>query len=633
MIRHFLLLIWSLLLLSSTTHGQGSLDSLQQELKKSPGALKEAQIREKLWEAFINTDMEKAKEQAKEIVAIGNELKADSILSWGYQTLGTTYAYLNQFDSSGHYFRKAIVIYKNSNNLEGIASTQRNLGQDFNVIGNMDSASHYYTLAGENYARIGDSIGMADIYNSEAIVYYMKGFYNLAFDKAVQGEQIFEQYPGLDADLNQNKMVIAAIYAGMKDSTNAIAYYRQILEFFKANGLDRQYVSNGILLSNLLIPKHNSYPELKDFIPELVVISNRLQEVSLINQAQRAASELAYVQGDYTKARNIQLALVKNSQVEGQEYLLAENSLALGKTMLALGNYQGAIAQLKTSIRLFTRLDMESRNRDAQELLAKAFEAIGDYKNGLQAFRTFKEIDEKIYTEERTNRFSELQTIYETEKKANAIALQQEEIKTLHSKAETDRVVRMMYGLGLISSVFILGLFIFGFRQRIKRNRLERDQQETIYRKEIEYKQKELASQTLHLLQKHNYIKELKENLSSIQESPENLSSEIRRLGGLLDLQSSEDEKWAAFKTYFAEVHNDFDQRLQAVAQDISENDIRLASFLRMNLTTKEIAALLNVQPESVMKSKYRLKKKLGLNKEQDLNEFLTNLTEPQVAI
>jgi len=51
-----------------------------------------------------------------------------------------------------------------------------------------------------------------------------------------------------------------------------------------------------------------------------------------------------------------------------------------------------------------------------------------------------------------------------------------------------------------------------------------------------------------------------------------------------------------------------------------------LAAFLRMNLTTKEIAATLNVLPDSILKSKYRLKKKLELDKETNLTSFLNTL-------
>ena len=94
----------------------------------------------------------------------------------------------------------------------------------------------------------------------------------------------------------------------------------------------------------------------------------------------------------------------------------------------------------------------------------------------------------------------------------------------------------------------------------------------------------------------------------------------------LLKRESAEDRDWEIFKSYFSEVHNDFDHKIKSINVDISEKEIRLASFLRMNLTTKQIASMLNVLPDSVLKSKYRLKKKLNLDKDQDLTEFLNSL-------
>ncbi len=94
----------------------------------------------------------------------------------------------------------------------------------------------------------------------------------------------------------------------------------------------------------------------------------------------------------------------------------------------------------------------------------------------------------------------------------------------------------------------------------------------------------------------------------------------------LLKKQNAEDKDWEIFKSYFADVHNDFDIKLKVIYADITEKEIRLAAFLRMNLSTKEIAVMLNVLPESILKSKYLLKKKLHLVKEIDLTTFLNTL-------
>jgi DNA-binding NarL/FixJ family response regulator len=94
----------------------------------------------------------------------------------------------------------------------------------------------------------------------------------------------------------------------------------------------------------------------------------------------------------------------------------------------------------------------------------------------------------------------------------------------------------------------------------------------------------------------------------------------------LLKRENASDKDWDVFKSYFSEVHDNFDKKLMSIYHDISEKELRLASFIKMKLSTKEIAAMLNVLPDSILKSKYRLKKKLNLDKETDLYQYLNTL-------
>ncbi|MFT5736774.1 MAG: hypothetical protein ACI9SG_001118 [Maribacter sp.] len=111
-----------------------------------------------------------------------------------------------------------------------------------------------------------------------------------------------------------------------------------------------------------------------------------------------------------------------------------------------------------------------------------------------------------------------------------------------------------------------------------------------------------------------------------MRSSPENHKQEFSRIVMLLKKQNTEDKDWEVFKSYFVDVHNDFDKKLKAIYADITKKEIRLAAFLRMNLSTKEITTMLNVLPDSILKLKYRLKKKLKLDKEMHLNTFLNTL-------
>jgi tetratricopeptide (TPR) repeat protein len=258
--------------------------------------------------------------------------------------------------------------------------------------------------------------------------------------------------------------------------------------------------------------------------------------------------------------------------------------------------------------------------------LAQAYYGIGNFKKAYDYQNIRIQYADSIVNKENLEKINELETKYQTEKKEAEIALQKEEIKTLNEKAKVDKLTKGLYAGGMASALALFGLSVFGYRQRIKKNRIAREKQEEIYRQEIAHKKKELASQTLHLVQKNTFLEELKENLENLKNSPDKFKMEFRRIVMLLKKEKASDKDWETFKTYFSEVHNDFDQKLKTLYTDISEKEIRLAAFLRMNLTTKEIAATLNVLPDSILKSKYRLKKKLGLDKETDLTSFLNTL-------
>lgn len=298
----------------------------------------------------------------------------------------------------------------------------------------------------------------------------------------------------------------------------------------------------------------------------------------------------------------------------------------VGYTHALLNNRDSALFHLNRAITLSDSVGQANELKNALEFRSKSYALWGMEKNALEDLLKMNILKDSIFNTPKSLQIEQLQTIYETEKKEAAIALQQEEINTLNEKAKVDTLTKGLYAVGMFTFVAVSGLLIFGFRQRMKKNRIAREKQEAIYQQEIAHKQKELASQTLHLVQKNTFIQELMKNLENIKNSPEKFKMEFRRIVMLLKKENASDKDWEIFKTYFAEVHNDFDQKLKTLTSDISEKEIRLAAFLRMNLTTKEIAATLNVLPDSILKSKYRLKKKLGLEKDTDLTSFLNTL-------
>jgi len=144
---------------------------------------------------------------------------------------------------------------------------------------------------------------------------------------------------------------------------------------------------------------------------------------------------------------------------------------------------------------------------------------------------------------------------------------------------------------------------------------------------EVELKNVELASSTMNLINKNEFISSIKSNLTSI--SKKSKSQEvIKELGKItheIDKNISHDDDWKQFAFHFNKVHGNFTTRLTSEYHNLSAQDLRLCSYLRLNLSTKEIAQLLNISVRGVEISRYRLRKKLALNRSDNLSEFILN--------
>jgi DNA-binding CsgD family transcriptional regulator len=204
---------------------------------------------------------------------------------------------------------------------------------------------------------------------------------------------------------------------------------------------------------------------------------------------------------------------------------------------------------------------------------------------------------------------------------------------------------------GLLSVLFIL-LIIWYFYRRIEfSNRKERFEQVRKYReKEQDYKKqvqeseqkiehleneklrieminrnKELANQTMHLIRKNRSLVKVKEELQKIRKNmaeeipEEKISSIITRIDKDIDNK----KQWEVFESYFDKVHEDFLNRLKTSYPSLTPKELRLCAYLRMNISTKEIAPLMNISIRGVEICRYRVRKKLNIDRDTNLTKMI----------
>jgi ligand-binding sensor domain-containing protein/DNA-binding CsgD family transcriptional regulator len=145
---------------------------------------------------------------------------------------------------------------------------------------------------------------------------------------------------------------------------------------------------------------------------------------------------------------------------------------------------------------------------------------------------------------------------------------------------------------------------------------------------ELAHQNGQLATTTLHLVQKNALIVKLREDLEKLEKlsDPAERRKAIKQLMHILNDDERLDEDWDHFALHFDKVHADFLARLRDRFPNLTPKDHKLCAFLRMNLSSKEIAPLLYISTRGVEISRYRLRKKLGLDTEANLTEFLQGL-------
>ncbi len=143
---------------------------------------------------------------------------------------------------------------------------------------------------------------------------------------------------------------------------------------------------------------------------------------------------------------------------------------------------------------------------------------------------------------------------------------------------------------------------------------------------EMKFKNKELANTTLHLIQKNKTLTSIKEDLGKLMKATNAGGNDKMVVSNLIkkinkDLRN--EKNWELFNSYFDEVHLDFIQRVKEKHPDLTPKELRLCAYLRMNISTKEIAPLMNISVRGVEISRYRLRKKLNIEHNANLTDYI----------
>lgn len=357
-------------------------------------------------------------------------------------------------------------------------------------------------------------------------------------------------------------------------------------------------------------------------------------------------------------------AIAMNYALKGKDARMQAAALGImNEDAKRNGNYELAETYLLQALSLMIanpNPDFHIRSSIYRDL-AELAERKKDYAKALEYQKAFQEDYKKIFDSEQNSAGKEMEAKYQAKEK-------EQEIKFLKERESLHRSQKYLY-IGIAAALLLLLLFMFRsyyFRLRYSLQRekilnqekeearlqarlkqdeallmeVEKQKAELIARlKEEEAArlqteqlvilaqkdllQKEVLAGNLQVEQKNKILQSLKKQLDENPGKDLNNSN----INKILKEHAYIDKDFEAFKTELKEIHPGFYNRLQEkAAHKLTALDLKYCAYIYMKRSTKEMAMLLNVEPKSIRMSKYRLKQKLGLDREDDLEEFIGNL-------
>lgn len=322
-----------------------------------------------------------------------------------------------------------------------------------------------------------------------------------------------------------------------------------------------------------------------------------------------------------------------------QKSILASCLIILGEIYTQLGETELAIENYEKAENLSLRYNWLSNALVALRARADLYLSIG---NEAKAFETMQLALKKqdsatsILTE---LKFQELEDLFVAQRNEQQLNLKESEVKLLESENNRAALRTLILVVLLAFAIILIIVRVVYVRKRTERTKQLNEVKERLLQSEIEKKKikEEQLKQTLELKEanlksfgidisrKHELIVEVLERLKSIQSSNQEPSTQIDIQSLINDLVSQLhiDQSMDEFTDLVESVNSSFYRSLSEQFPNLTKQDLQICSLIRLNLSNKEIAVIRNVEVDSAKTSRYRLRKKLHLGPDVDLNEFL----------
>ena len=484
---------------------------------------------------------------------------------------------------------------------------------------NLDSAIYYLKKGIDHYSIEKDT---TNLINS---LCQLSGLYDNVLDYGKSYDGYWEALILADqSDDNISKSRIYQelgwLYTAYRREEESLRYFNMSLKLkkklFKEKKISRDYlVSNYFAIVNCYRVNHN-FAMAKTYLDSCEL---SLKKIGLNKKSYYVETEKGYfdaVAGNYESALNTLQDTKEFFEKENPSYLTIVHFL-IGEVHTLKGDLEEAIMYYKESLRFSEmynkHLGYKLFNYDA---LSELYYNQNNYKEAFFYKNKAQELNENIFGRKSKNHkhLFEIKDRYRLQKEKEKALLKEIRIEKLEDQKRIGFLQNILMGV-VVVFMFLYGVLLF--RNLRRKHKLEKQKTNEI----MMSKNRELTASALQLIEKEEFITKLKQNISKSDGiDPKAIHNMLK------GFQNSPGGNWKEFEARFTSINQTFYKKIRTKYPDLGQTDLKLCALVKLGFSSKEMSSLLGITIESVHTSRYRLRKKLKLEKGENLIDFMATI-------
>jgi tetratricopeptide (TPR) repeat protein/DNA-binding CsgD family transcriptional regulator len=569
----------------------------EQMLSSLPSDTIRLSILLELGEHYCYADAIKALLFLQEALVLSTQLNNQRGIAASFLWQGRAYYYKDQYDVATQYLEKARTHYEELDHKQGLiyyhhftSAINKIIGNHLNALRNLQAAADLCLKTGNNKDLLLAYCGMGNIH--------------LDRSEPDLGMDYFKKALSLSNEVDDDILLsilfsnIGRAHEFLLAYDSALYYYEISLEKRQDAGGKRGVASSEYNIGSLLIK---------------------------MNQYEKALRMLASSEEKYMQLKD--------------ETGICINKVEIAKALFYMGKEREANIMMDEVFRLAKKLNNPSLLSNVYLGFAPVMASAGRYDSAYHYLLINNRIQDSLAEINKEKIIRELEMQFQTQRREDEIRL----LKSLN-RVQSRNII-LLY-LSLSALVVVAALLFFLFRMKsagLKRQRelyerektirtqesQLREKEQLLMREQLEAKNRELASKALEMLRVNETLGDVIDKLGSLRGNltgNEQISKTLNSIVCGLEAQLK-NNSWSEFEKIFTHIHSDFFSKLLSLCPDLTSTEIKIAALLKLNLNTKEIAAITFKSEAGIKSTRYRLRKKLDLDNDESLIPFLMKLS------